>query len=484
MYKFEGWVAVTAVTGRRRLLCLTLLLTGCRVATEPTASGAAIQGSFVRDVRLSELEVPVSQPADAWDINGAGTVVGYVLTSSSTTAWPYQLVVWKSLTPVLLPYPPGRDGCVVPNGRTISDGGVIMGSCLAMTPARTTGMAVWRDDGTVLADIEGMSAADINANDQIAGNLFSGGESHPALWDGGALTLVNGMLTASRINNAGQIAGTALGADGYSHGVVWERGLIRDLGRMDRIGGFNDLGTVAGTALCPHQDVNDYRDFAVLVGSDGVRTEIPIGGFCGNFGSVTGMNNLDQVIGVRGDGNGFVWQAGTLTLLGTTVRPVTINDAGEVVGYYVTEAAAHAFLWDAGGLIDLGSMGTDSWANDISSSGEAVGGSCLDAPCRDFRPIFWTTRRLATPNEELQILTDAVTDLETSGTLSGGAATALRATLVRAQAFLADRKVVGAVNLLRAFQNQVRAFMRGGALSREEGQALIAAAENAIAQLG
>src|SRR5439155_155495 len=59
-----------------------------------------------------------------------------------------------------------------------------------------------------------------------------------------------------------------------------------------------------------------------------------------------------------------------------------INDLGQVVGYSATAGGAtHAFLWQSGTMIDLGTLnpaGGDSYASGINNLGEVVGTSTSD----------------------------------------------------------------------------------------------------------
>src|SRR5215208_6181057 len=65
------------------------------------------------------------------------------------------------------------------------------------------------------------------------------------------------------------------------------------------------------------------------------------------------------------------------TLGGTYSMVSDINDRGQVVGESTIAESfvSHAFLWEAGVAIDLGSLGGNSTAFDINRSGQVVGNS-------------------------------------------------------------------------------------------------------------
>jgi probable HAF family extracellular repeat protein len=68
------------------------------------------------------------------------------------------------------------------------------------------------------------------------------------------------------------------------------------------------------------------------------------------------------------------------SLGGTASVPVEVNNRGEVVGYSLTanNAAAHAFLYNHGRMIDLGTLGgTTSEATSVSAKGVVVGMSYI-----------------------------------------------------------------------------------------------------------
>jgi probable HAF family extracellular repeat protein len=126
------------------------------------------------------------------------------------------------------------------------------------------------------------------------------------------------------------------------------------------------------------------------------------------------INDRGQVVGwadtKSGDAHAFLWQAGRMHDLGAldvyrttefavvAVReppPLGINNRGQVVGSAETtakdkrgEPVSHAFLWQNGKMRDLGTLGgPESWATAINDRGQVVGGSETTATNKRGRPV-------------------------------------------------------------------------------------------------
>ncbi len=89
----------------------------------------------------------------------------------------------------------------------------------------------------------------------------------------------------------------------------------------------------------------------------------------------------------------------------------------------------------------------------------------------------------ATPREESATLRDLAQALIDGGVLNLGQGYALVSKLDKIDRYLADREREDAAELFQAFIDQVQAFLSDGIPIVDQGQPLIAAAENAIDQL-
>jgi probable HAF family extracellular repeat protein len=78
------------------------------------------------------------------------------------------------------------------------------------------------------------------------------------------------------------------------------------------------------------------------------------------------------VVGLDGDdGHGVIWRDGVATPLG--LRPVDINERGQVVGTRTQGGETRAAVWDDGVITDLGPLGADGRPVAINERGQVVG---------------------------------------------------------------------------------------------------------------
>jgi probable HAF family extracellular repeat protein len=139
----------------------------------------------------------------------------------------------------------------------------------------------------------------------------------------------------------------------------------------------NDGDQIVGAYLGPDRESSS---FLYAAGTATVLSQAP-------RGRARGINNAGQIAGdQRVDGSSanqaFLWSAGTVIDLGTLggagSEAHAINDSGQVAGWAHVDgnSTVHAFLYSGAGLTDLGTLGgKNSMAYGIDGAGEVVGAS-------------------------------------------------------------------------------------------------------------
>ncbi len=137
----------------------------------------------------------------------------------------------------------------------------------------------------------------------------------------------------------------------------------------------NDLGQVVGGSATANWDLHAF------LWQDG--TILDLGSLQGGDTGATGINNRGQVIGFAwlADGShAWLWQNGSMSELvsfsgGYSCYPSAISSSGTVVGLcWVGTGETHAFIWRAGKMADLWTLGCPlSEANDINARGDILG---------------------------------------------------------------------------------------------------------------
>jgi probable HAF family extracellular repeat protein len=136
----------------------------------------------------------------------------------------------------------------------------------------------------------------------------------------------------------------------------------------------NDSGQIAGVYI----EVDDYF-YKGYTYEDGTMTSIGTPGDSEFF--VEDMNDLGQIVGYAMESDkAYMYDSGSWNYIGTLggnwSTALGINNLGQIVGYSVTENNEHhAFLYDDGEMIDLGSLsgGVRSSASAINDRGQIIG---------------------------------------------------------------------------------------------------------------
>lgn len=177
------------------------------------------------------------------------------------------------------------------------------------------------------------------------------------------------------INNKGEVTGYVSTKSDVFHAVVWRNGRVQDQGVIGMGIGINDKGHVVGDTDQPRGKGR------VFLWRNGRVTLIGLpGGQC----TAIGINERDWCVGhieSAGGDRAFEWKGGgspiyLTTLGGRKGAARGINARGDVVGESQTASGkTRATLWHNGKPRDLGSLGTNSYAQDINERGLVAGWS-------------------------------------------------------------------------------------------------------------
>jgi probable HAF family extracellular repeat protein len=223
-------------------------------------------------------------------------------------------------------------------------------------------------------------ANSINSAGDVAGNsVAADGNDHAFLWtaSGGLQDLgtLGGITsTAMALNDSDEVIGTTTTADGSPHNYFWFPSTGMMAFGKGQLVGVNSSGEVVGIGKGTDSQLHSY----IWTSATG---KVDLGLAKGQKSSeATAINDLGQVVGVAGNGEGFFWSKATGNILvpGTSYF-TSIDNQGAAAGFiYVGYYQPHAILWSkTTGVTDLGTLGggsTDSSeAFGISDNGQVVG---------------------------------------------------------------------------------------------------------------
>ena len=202
--------------------------------------------------------------------------------------------------------------------------------------------------------------------------------------------------SGAAISNRGQVTGWSYTSDGLeTHPFLYSDGKIIDLGTLGGAvsegNGVNILGQVTGT------DFKDPRSGQSLTRAflytNGAMTDLSplLGGSSYSTGSA--INDSGQITGVNASGHAFLYSGGSVNDLGTLGGPQSegrgINNLGQITGRADTTVNSHAFIYSSGKMVDLGTLalGSLSVGNAINDNGQVTGVSdTLSLPPQPIRP--------------------------------------------------------------------------------------------------
>ena len=206
------------------------------------------------------------------------------------------------------------------------------------------------------------------------------------------------------------------------HAVDWRDSVLTDLGALPSVNNsgpiwITDSGLVGGFSQNGSIDpLTGSPEFQAVLFKDG--SVVDLGTLGGNESSAFGVNDRGQVVGcaanavpdsfgfcfgVPQQSRAFIWNGGGMKDLGTLGGPDAlaelVNDRGQVAGWSLTDSTVnpatgiptqHPFLWENGKMRDLGTIGGTAvyLINNLNNRGQIVGGMNVVGD-QSFHPFLW-----------------------------------------------------------------------------------------------
>lgn len=290
--------------------------------------------------------------ARATDINNNGLIVGASTTSSGFC----RAFIWENnvLSDLGIPFRGsiGSAHALNESGSVVGESGLLVGASRRPT--------LWNSLTGEIRDVGPPNshgrAADINEAGQIIIQNFSSGNFGQAfLWENENLTNL-GMLSGSNgslptaINNLGQVVGEAVfvnigGSITEQRGWIWESGVLTELvlpgiTKLHLID-INDHGQIIGQGDVIGNASGQPTIF-LLINPDRTFMQLPL--------RPVALNNQGQVVGFGFEVGPVLWENGISIPLGLfpgfdSVHPASINDLGQVVGFVESSAIPEPSTW-------------------------------------------------------------------------------------------------------------------------------------------
>jgi probable HAF family extracellular repeat protein len=181
--------------------------------------------------------------------------------------------------------------------------------------------------------------------------------------------------SASGINDKGEVVGIYFDSNGVQHGFLYDDGTYTTIDPPGSIETFlqpiNNRGELTGVFFGPS---TGPQGFVYFHGTYTPLSFLP-----------AWINDKGDMVGSKGDGHGYVYSGGQLTVLDVPgarlTAMVSINDKGQIAGGYLNNGG-HDFLYDHGTFYSIERW----WRWSDCHSHEWQGRSCWLFPGSAHRP--------------------------------------------------------------------------------------------------